>query len=254
MKRQILFLIILQSILLSTSIAQNVKNDKNLIPGGEFIMGNDSKADKDYCPAHKVVIDSFYMDKHEVTNNEYYNFCMETGHNLPEFWDIDKYRSGLKYPNYPVVGVSKNDAETYAEHVGKRLPTEAEWEFAARGGLIDKNYSNGDDFKNCINLDSVFIDGVKHPYDVLLGNPNKYGLYGMSGNVREWVFDKYDKNYYKISSTLNPKGPEDGRLTVVRGGGWKSGSGCKKVYVRNALRGSWVDIAVGFRCALDYKK
>lgn len=251
MNRQILTFLILQSIIICTINAQNLETGMKLIPGGEYIMGMDLEPDADYYPAHKVIVDSFYMDIHEVTNSEYYTFCMETEHRLPEFWGIDKYRSGLKYPDCPVIGVSKNDAEAYAEHVGKRLPTEAEWEFAARGGLIGKNFSNGDDFGSCINIDSVFSKGEKHPYSVLLGNPNKFGLYGMCCNAREWVNDKYDKNYYKISPIINPQGPEKGRLTVVRGGGWKSGSGCKKVFIRNALRGTWVDIAVGFRCVKD---
>ena len=150
-----LIFLVLQSILIGTVMAQYSEQDMNLIPGGEYIMGKDSESDSDYSPAHKVAVDSFFMDIHEVSNFEYYTFCKETGHKLPEFWGTDKYRSSLKYPNCPVIGVSKNDAEKYAEHVGKRLPTEAEWEYAARGGLIDKNYSNGDDFKSCINIDSV---------------------------------------------------------------------------------------------------
>ncbi|MCD4793097.1 MAG: formylglycine-generating enzyme family protein [Bacteroidales bacterium] len=251
MKRQILIFLILQSIFITTVTAQNSEKDMKLIPGGEYIMGKDSESDSDYSPAHKVAVDSFFMDIHEVTNLEYYTFCKETGHKLPEFWGTDKYRSSLKYSNCPVIGVSKNDARKYAEYAGKRLPTEAEWEYAARGGLIDKNYSNGDVFKSCINIDSVFNKGDRHPYNVLSGKQNNFGLYGMSGNAREWVSDIYEKDYYKNSPTKNPKGPENGRLTVVRGGGWKSGSACKKVFIRNALRGSWVDITIGFRCVKD---
>ena len=85
----------------------------------------------------------------------------------------------------------------------------------------------------------------------MLDKPNGYGIYGMSCNVREWVNDYYDKDYYKISPIKNPQGPETGRLRVVRGGGWRSGTSCKKVFGRNALRGSWVDINIGFRCAKD---
>lgn len=253
MKRPILILIslVFNLMLVNSIIAQNNVAGMKLIPGGEYTIGKDSESDKVFSPAHNVIIDSFYIDIHEVTNKEYHDFCIEAEWELPEFWGIDKYRSGLKYPDCPVIGVSKNDAMTYAKHVGKRLPTEAEWEIAARGGLIGKEFSNGDDFKDCIILDSIFILGERTPYDVTLGNPNGYGLYGMSGNAREWVYDKYNKDYYKISPIENPAGPESGRLNVVRGGGWKSGTACKKVYLRNALRGSWVDIAVGFRCAKD---
>ncbi len=231
--------------------AQQISEDMVLISAGEFMMGNDAKPEADYYPAHKVNVDSFYMDIHEVTNAEYYAFCQATDHKLPEFWGIDKYRSGMEYPDCPVLGGSQVDAKKYAEYVRKRLPTEAEWEYAARGGLEGKKYSNGDDFKECIILDSVFVDSVRHPYPVLAGNPNAFGLYGMSCNAREWVNDKYGIGYYKISPIENPQGPETGRLTVVRGGGWKSGTGCKSVYIRNTVRHTWVDIAVGFRCVMD---
>ena len=253
MNRILLILFIIQSLLASGLIAQNNVQEMALIPGGEYLMGRISEKNADYSPAHTIKLDSFYIDIHEVTNAEYYVFCKETDHTLPEFWGIEKYRSGLEYPDYPVLGVSNGDAQAYAKYIGKRLATEAEWEFAARGGLTDKKYSNGDDFKTCINLDTIFKDGKRHPYPVLYGNPNNYGLYGMSGNVREWVRDYYDKNYYKNSPTDNPKGPEKGRFNVVRGGGWKSGSSCKAIYIRNALRGSWVDIGIGFRCAKDIK-
>ena len=252
MKKRILFLLFNICTIATLLNAQPSNINMQLIIGGEFIMGKDANNDVDYSPAHKVVIDSFYIDKHEVTNLQYYNFCKDTERRLPEFWGTEKYRSSLNYPDYPVVGVSQNDAKAYAEYVGKRLPTEAEWEYAARGGLFNKNYSNGDDFISCISLDTIFVDDVRHPYHVLSGNPNNFGLYGMSGNVREWVNDKYGKDYYKNSPIYNPQGPKSGRLTVVRGGGWKSGSSCKKVFTRNALRGTWVDIAIGFRCATDY--
>ncbi len=257
MKKKILLFLILLSIVVFVKHAKSLKTEMKLIPGGEYTMGKNSESKSEntpYSPAHKVIVDSFYIDVYEVTNIEYYNFCKKTGHILPEFWGTDKYRSGLKYPDYPVIGVSKKDAKKYAEYAGKRLPTEAEWELAARGGLVDKNYSNGDKFNSCINLDSISKKGARHPYNVSSGNQNKFGLYGMCGNAREWVSDIYDKNYYKHSPVKNPKGPKKGRLTVVRGGGWKSGSGCKKVFIRNAVRGTWVDIAIGFRCVKDIKK
>lgn len=242
------YLIIILFTTSTIAFSQEINKNMKLIKGGEFIMGKDSDTNADYSPAHKVKIDSFYMDIHEVTNSEYYEFCKNTKHKLPEFWGIEKYRSGLNYSDYPVIGVSKKDAEAYAKYVGKRLPTEAEWEYAARGGLVDKNYSNGDEFVSCIDLNKIFKDDIRHPYKIMSGNPNNYGLYDMSGNAREWVNDFYDINYYKNSPSDNPKGAKTGRLTVVRGGGWKSGTGCKQVHIRNTLRGTWVDIAIGFRC------
>jgi formylglycine-generating enzyme len=253
-KNQIFLIIISMFVSIGTCISQVEKSPMVIIPGGEYNIGKDSETNADYSPVHKVVVDSFYIDVYEVTNAQYYKFCIDTDRKLPEFWGVEKYRSSLDYPDYPVIGVSKNDAVAYAEHLGKRLPTEAEWEIAARGGLIDSNFSNGNDFKSCIILDSIFVDGVRHPYSVTSGKPNNYGLYCMSGNAREWVNDNYSKEYYQISPLENPTGPEKERLSVVRGGGWKSGTGCKKVYIRNALRGTWVDIAVGFRCANDINK
>ncbi len=253
MKNYLLFLIVVFGITIN-STSQTNKTKMVIVPGGEYTIGLDSESNADYSPAHSVVVDSFYIDIHEVTNSQYYEFCMATDRKLPEFWGVAKYRSSLEYPDCPVIGVSKNDAAAYAEYIGCRLPTEAEWEVAARGGLIGKKFSNGDDFGKCIDLDSVFVDGERHPYDVMLGTPNGYGLYGMSCNAREWVSDNYARDYYKISPVVNPTGPEKERLTVVRGGGWKSGTGCKKVFIRNALRGTWVDIAVGFRCVKDINK
>lgn len=239
--------------------AEEVKEPETvLITGGEFFMGKDRGKDKKrdkpvYIDndAHKVIVDSFYMDKCEVTNAQYYKFCKETGRALPKFWDMDELHSGLKYPNHPVVGVSCLDAEAYAQSRGMRLPTEAEWEYAARGGLVGKSYPNGDD------LDPKEANIAKHyngTTEVGRFKANGYGLYDMSGNVREWVADYYNKDYYKISPEKNPSGPEIGKFRVVRGGGWFSGKSCCSVYARNALKSTWLDFAVGFRCAKDAKK
>ncbi len=227
-----------------------------LIPAGEFVMGKEIPADKiakmkkkpyiDFA-AHKVYVDSFYMDKYEVTNAHYHRFCKETGHQLPEFWGKDEFHCGLKYPDHPVVGVSYSDARAYAEWRGMRLPTEAEWEYAARGGLVGKNYPNGD------KLDETQANFKSKAGTVKVGSypPNGYGLYDMVGNVVEWVSDYYQKGYYQEGPAKNPGGPEMGRFRVIRGGGWHSGPYCNQVYFRNALPPNWVDFNVGFRCAKD---
>jgi len=221
-----------------------------LIPKGEFNMGKNSNNPSDWQPEHKVIIDSFYMDKYEVTNREYNEFCIATNNGFPIFWGIKEFRCGMDFPDFPVVGVSFYDAEKYAKWVNKRLPTEAEWEYAARGGLVDKNYPHGDQ------IDSSQANyGGKYKGSIKVGTfqPNNFGLYDMAGNVGEWVTDNYGSDYYSISPNINPKGPERGRFKVIRGGSWHSGGMCVQNYFRNGLSGNWLDFAVGFRCAKSLK-
>ena len=223
-----------------------IKPELVLIPGGRFLMGKEGTGD--HSPVHQVYIDSFYLDKYEVTNAQYWAFCTATEHRLPEYWGMEEFHCGLDYPNHPAVGVSWSDAQAYAEWAGKRLPTEAEWEYAARGSLVGMDYPNGAELDST--MAKYFIQGAARG-TVPVGSytPNGYGLHDMAGNVVEWVFDYYDENYYETSPAENPTGPEKGKFRVIRGGGWHSGPSCNRTYFRNALRGSWVDINVGFRCA-----
>jgi iron(II)-dependent oxidoreductase len=224
-----------------------------LIPGGEYLMGKNSEQGYDFSPAHKVKIDSFFIDRHEVTNGEYLRFCNETGHRLPEFWGSSVFRSGPDYLNYPVVGVSWGDAKAYAEWAGKRLPTEAEWEYAARGGLVNKEYPNGNNWRKdrAVQSSDQWLNLIE---SVSKYEPNGYGLFDMGGNVWEWVADSYAADYYRESPDDNPKGPVIGTIKGIRGGSWHSGSMCKKVYFRRGLPVNWCDFAVGFRCAMDLRK
>jgi iron(II)-dependent oxidoreductase len=217
-----------------------------LIPGGEFVMGKEEYAD--HGPEHTVRIDPFYMDKHEVTNAEYLKYCEETDHRLPEFWGMAVFRSGPEFANHPVVGVSWSDAMKYAQWRGARLPTEAEWEYAARGGLVGKNFSHGDDLDSTLYAPGGFT-GEAGPLPVGSFPPNGYGLYDMTRNVTEWVRDWYDPDYYKTSPAANPPGPGHGKFRVIRGGGWHTGPYCSRVYIRTALQSNWLDFNVGFRCA-----
>jgi sulfatase modifying factor 1 len=218
-----------------------------LIPGGEFLMGSDSEGD--HRPVHKVYIDSFYIDRHEVTNAQYLAFCEATGHRLPDFWGMDGFRCGPDYPNYPVVTVSWHDAVEYAKWCGKRLPTEAEWEYAARGGLAGMNYPTGDTLDPSDG--NYNQSGQGGPVAVGSYPANGFGLHDVQGNVVEWVRDFYDPDYYSSSPAANPPGPASGRFRVIRGGGWHSGAYCNSVYYRNALPPGWVDFNVGFRCVKD---
>jgi len=230
--------------------AQLFDSSMVLVPAGEFMMGKDSERGFSFSPAHLVSVDSFLMDKYEVSNAEYYKFCRETGHRLPEFWNMDLFRCGEKYPDYPVVGISWYDAVKYAQWAGKRLPTEAEWEFAARGGLTGMEYPNGNTWRKerKMNKPGEWLNRTDKVKD---DEPNGYGLFQMAGNVWEWTADAYSADYYKNSPVNSPAGPLNGSNRVIRSGSWHSGPMCKKVYYRKGLPSNWVDFAVGFRCVKD---
>jgi sulfatase modifying factor 1 len=220
------------------------------IPAGEFIMGKNTTNPTDWQPEHKVSIDAFWMDQYEVTNKEYYDFCKATGTALPEFWNQEIFKCGLEFPDNPVVGVNYFDADKYSKWSGKRLPTEAEWEYASRGGQAGKSFPWGDQ------IDSTKVNyGKKYKSTLKVGSfpPNGYGLYDISGNVWEWTSDNYGDDYYTITQAQNPKGPATGRFKVIRGGSWHSGAMCVQTYYRNGLSASWIDFAVGFRCVKDFK-
>ncbi len=221
------------------------------IPKGEFNMGKNSASPTDWQPEHRVSLDAFYMDRCEVTNQQYFDFCKATNHPLPMFWGMKEFQCGLDFPDHPVVGVSLFEAEQYAKFVNKRLPTEAEWEYAARGSLADMNFPNG------MQMDSSLANyGQKYKSILKVGSfpPNGFGLCDMAGNVWEWTSDNYQGDYYKSSPAIQPRGPERGRFKVIRGGSWHSGAMCLQTYYRNGLPPSWVDFAVGFRCVRNAPK
>lgn len=243
-------LVFLALIISNYAASQKAENSMVLIPSGEFTMGKNTTTPSDWQPEHNVRVNSFYMDKYEVSNQEYYNFCTATKNPFPQFWGMKEFKSGLDFPDFPVVGVSYADAEKYARWSGKRLPTEAEWEYAARGGMTGKNYPWGD------TADSTLVNyGRKYKGILKVGSfpPNGYGLYDITGNVWEWTSDFYDSNYYSSSPVENPKGSERGRFKVIRGGSWHSGAMCVQTYYRNGLPPSWVDFAVGFRCVKEVR-
>jgi len=218
------------------------------IPGGEFLMGSSKGEDS---PVHRVSLDGFEIDRHEVTNAQYLAFCQATDHRLPFFWGMDGLRCGPDYPDHPVVGVSWVDAKSYAEWRGQRLPTEAEWEYAARGGLEGLHYPNGDTLTPA---DGNYARSEKRgPIAVASYPPNGFGLHDVLGNVAEWVSDWYDPGACATGPVHNPQGPDAGKFKVIRGGGWHSGPSCSTVHFRNALPPGWLDFNVGFRCAKDVK-
>lgn len=223
-----------------------------LIPGGYFIMGSDSAGES---PKHRVWVDTFYLDKYEVTNREYMEFVKATGHPKPPFIKD----TALNKPNQPVVGVSYFDALCYAIWSGKRLPTEAEWEYAARGGLAEKNFPWGDEspFKKCNYAPEGNLEGDGFKYTAPVGKfpPNNFGLYDMAGNVWEWCSDFYDTTYYRKSPERNPPGPDSGYTRVLRGGSWLSiNPKHLRCSARLELKPFVQDRYYGFRCAKNYRK
>jgi formylglycine-generating enzyme required for sulfatase activity len=215
------------------------------IPGGGFSMGG--SAEPDHQPVHEVEISAFRLTRCPITNAQYVAFCGETGHRLPAFWGEDRFRSGSSYREHPVTGVSWNDAIAFSAWAGGRLITEAEWEYAARGGLAEKVYPFGDEIDpSQANYARSDTEGTT---PVGQYAPNGFGLHDMCGNVVEWVDDRYDPTYYARSLIVDPHGPKTGKHRVIRGGGWHSGPYCCRVDFRNALPANWVDFAVGFRVA-----
>jgi len=212
-----------------------------LIPGGEFQMGS-SSGTSSANPVHAVSIDAFYMDRHPVTNDRYLKFMRATGHPAPEY-STDKQFNGK---DKPVVGVSWDDAVAFCTWAGKRLPTEAEWEKAARGGLDGKQYPWGNEGPQ----GRAHFGGLTvGPCPVGSFAPNGYGLYDMAGNVREWCSDFWESSL-ATDPAANPQGPTSGETRVVRGESW---SCCNPVDLRLACRGcnsqASRDTFTGFRCA-----
>ncbi|MFH2069617.1 MAG: formylglycine-generating enzyme family protein [Elusimicrobiota bacterium] len=227
-----------------------------LIPAGEFTMGSES-GESDEKPPHKVYLDAYYIDKYEVTFEQYDKFCEATGRKKPS-------HSGWGRGNRPVIDVNWNDAMAYAKWAEKRLPTEAEWEKAARAGSNTK-YCFGDGESELGNY--AWYDknsgGKTHP--VGSKKPNQYGIYDMHGNVWEWCADWYDKNYYSVVAgtvpAKNPKGPDSGEYRVLRGGSWYIDANFCRSAIRvrgwphsrgdyeGYFRDYWDDCWRGFRCA-----
>jgi formylglycine-generating enzyme required for sulfatase activity len=213
-----------------------------LVPGGKYIMGS-TDGDPDEAPIHEVYVDSFYIDMQEVTIAQYKKFIEATGHKKPDYWQPE-----LDRLNDPVAGVSWYDAKAYAEWAGKRLPTEAEWGYAARGGSMKGKYPWGDtpdiSYANFKSFGILPVKSLK---------PNGYGIYDMIGNVWEWCSDWYDGEYYYVKTDKNPKGPMMGTYKVLRGGAWY----CDEKEVRLSNRFFALpdnkSYNIGFRCVKSVK-
>lgn len=209
-------------------------------------------------PAHIAYLDAFYIDTHETTNEEYARFIQATGRRGPFHWRGGKAPVGKE--RFPVYNVSWDDAEAYCKWSGKRLPTEAEWERAARGGMDKKIYPWGDRFlaQRTAGSAGAAAENVKvahtgfpnGPTAVGSYPPNGFGLYDVVGNVWEWVSDRYERDYYSVSPERNPLGPEAGVYRVFRGGGWADTDERNlTVHYRNYTEASMRASTIGVRCA-----
>ncbi len=239
-------------------------NNMVRIPPGEHKIGSpDGVGDPDERPQRQIYLDAFYIDKNETTIAEYMRFARDTSGNYPEWaqpggkFNIEtgkepyyKRLAGLlkTCTDCPAIGVTAKNAEAYCGSRNKRLPTEAEWEAAARGGT-DSEFSFGNDPSAA--GDSAWYDknSEQTPHPVGQKKPNPYGLHDMHGNVWEWVSNFYEKWDYKESPKRNPKGPETGTEHVIRGGAWSYDAAA----LRSANRASNAkpNDDIGFRCAIS---
>ena len=258
-----------------------------LIPGGRFRMGDDFSVRPDERPAREITIDPFWMDEHEVTNRQFAEFVDQTGYvttaetlgralvfdrdctqwvetegaNWRHPAGPDTWLDGLE--NHPAVQVSWYDAQAYAQWAGKRLPTEAQWEYAARAGLRDADYPWGREelvegryqanyYQGWYPDEDIQADGFDRLAPVKSFPANQFALYDLSGNAWEWCRDWYADDYYRSSPDNNPGGPRDGTMRVQRGGSWLSAENYRPGYKvstrwRRSPEACYQD--VGFRCA-----
>ena len=242
------------------------------VPGGPFLMGaaaDDPLAKDNERPQHKVYLDAYWIDRTEVTNLNFKK-CLEAGACHPKQYETSAtsyvpYSVHSETQNYPALLYESDPAVEYCQWVGRGLPTEAEWEKAARG-TDARLYPWGNAPLDC-SLANYYVCGLSRnttprcgnsehcktePVDSLTAGASPYGALNMSGNVWEWVADWYQADYYSQSPADNPKGPADGKFRVIRGGGATSISQDLRVTRRaNGVPEHYMDGQMGFRCAMD---
>jgi formylglycine-generating enzyme required for sulfatase activity len=213
------------------------------IPAGEFQMGSENGG-SDEMPIHAVYLDEFQIGKYEVTNRQYAQ-CVKVGACAGSAYDDSKAL-------HPVVNVNWYDAVAYCEWVDGRLPTEAEWEKAARG-TDGRTYPWGEgiDCDHANYYGSDYCVGDTTPAGSYKMGKNLYGLFDMAGNVWEWVADWYSETYYDSSPSSNPLGPSSGLYRVLRGGSWGDYDSNAHSAYRYGYYPSYTSLSVGFRCARD---
>ncbi|MBN2056325.1 SUMF1/EgtB/PvdO family nonheme iron enzyme [bacterium] len=234
-----------------------------LVPGGPFMMGSEHGtvgAGKDEMPRHEVVLSPFYMDLHEVTVLKFCEFLNDQPptSSIGNWIDLDSpprqirrmknmYVPESRTGSYPVVNVSWDGADAYARWVGKRLPTEAEWERAARGtDLRQWPWGNDDDPTRCNVMESPL--GQLMPVGSASGDISAIGCVDMGGSIMEWCHDYYSDTYYAFSEKEDPKGPISGSYRVLRGGSYKTTTVEARCAHRMFFKGNHMAEDIGFRC------
>ena len=232
-----------------------------LVPEGEFTMGRSKLTPDDKTtmrprillddrPTRKVFVSAFHMDAKEVTHEQYAKFvaAFKRVPPYPYHWQDGKPPADLL--TSPVFNVTWNDAVDYCKWQGKRLPTEAEWEKAARGGKEGLDYPLSDK----LDAKAARYANPTGPSPVGSFPPNDYGLSDMSGNVAEWCADWFDRDYYSRNENHNPQGPPTGQYKVIRGGAWSDSAKVLKLHYRNWVRPTQRTPNIGFRCVVTAEK
>jgi formylglycine-generating enzyme required for sulfatase activity len=241
-------------------VLEPLQTEMSVIRGGTFIRGS-NEGSRDEAPCHKITLPNFALDIYPVTNEQFLRFLDFVGGEKDQNYnDLIRLKSSRLsrasgklsiesgYAKHPVVGVTWYGAHAYARWVGKRLPTEAEWEVAAQGGREHCLYPTGNQIeKNQANFFSSDTTSV------MSYTPNPYGLYDMAGNVYEWCQDWYGYTYYETAMVEpnNPKGPSQGVYRVLRGGCWKSLPEDMRCSCRHRNNPGAINSTYGFRCAAD---
>jgi sulfatase modifying factor 1 len=218
------------------------------VPAAWFLMGSIAGQDCER-PVHRVWVDAFSLAATQVTNAEYARFLSATNTATPPFWQDPNFN----HPQQPVTGVSWFEAMRYCEWLNSqsgrnyRLPTEAEWELAARGGLEQKNFPWGDAPPQLLpNYATRWQTG---PEPVACYAPNTFGLFNIGDNVHEWCSDWYDPNYYAVSPERNPRGPAETKRKSSRGGSWRHHIKVARCSARSSIPPEFQYADYGFRLA-----